>query len=154
GSGMSADEQKRFVAQAHVRIYGDTWIVDQREAPAPLDAYSLNEREPNVFEWLVYGGTEPTRSIGSKPDPWLTWEWRTHLGQDAMAPTGEPRTPNELRIAHNVAIARGDEADAARWRARIEALLDRSVRSSFNPGVDLLGVRKPGGVEPKVESWF
>jgi len=154
GSGIAADDQRRFVAQAHVRIYGDTWIVDQRDAPAPLDAYSLNEREPNVFQWLLYGGTEPTRSIEATPDPWLTWEWRTHLGQPAETPTGEPRTPDEIRIAHNAAKARGDEASAVRWRARIESMLDRSVRASFVPGVDLLGVRTPGGVEPRVESWF
>jgi hypothetical protein len=154
GSGMSADDQRRFAGQAHVRVYGDTWLVDQREGPAPLDAYSLNEREPNVFEWLFYGGTEPTRSIGPRPDPWLTWEWRTHLGQAADPPSGEPRTADEMRIAHNAAIARGDDAEAVRWRSRIEGLLDRSVRTSFLPGVDLLGVRTPGGVEPRVESWF
>jgi len=153
-SGMSADELRRIAAQTHVRAYGDTWVVDQREGPAFLDAYSLNEREPNWFEWLVYGGTEPMRSIGKAPDPFMTWEWREHLGQPADPPSGEPRTPDEMRIAHNAAVARGDEADRTRWRALIERLLDHSVRTSFAPGVDLLGVRVIGGVQPRVESWF
>ena len=153
-SGMSPDDLRKVASQAHVQVYGDTWLVDQRDAPAPLDAYSMNEREPNVFEWLVYGGTEPTRSIGPTPDPWLTWEWRTHLGQPAQPPSGEPRSIDEMRIAHNAAIARGDDADAARWRGRIEGMLDRSVRASFVPGVELLGIRTPGGVEPRVECWF
>ncbi len=153
-SGMSGDEMRKIAAQTHVRVYGDSWVVDQRERPAPLDAYLLNEREPNAFEWLVYGGTEPMRSIGPRPDPWLTWEWRTHLGQAVAAPTGAPGTLDEMRIAHNVAVANGDEAGAARWRARIEESLDRSVAASFTQGVTLMGVRVTGGVQPTVESWF
>jgi Dolichyl-phosphate-mannose-protein mannosyltransferase len=154
GSGLSADEQRHVASIAHVRIYGDVWVVDQREPAAPLDAYSLNEREPNPFEWLVYGGTEPMRSIGSTPDPWLTWEWRTHLGQSADPPTGEPVTLNQMRIAHNVAIERGDEAGAERWRETIEAKLDRTMSTTFTAGVRLIGTRVTGGVQPRVESWF
>jgi hypothetical protein len=153
-SQMSADEQRRVAASAHVRIYGDVWIVDQREAPAPLDAYSLNEREPNPIEWLLLGGTEPVRSIGSMPDPWLTWEWRTHLDQPAIPPQGEPKTLDEVRIAHNAAIAAGDEAVAAKWRARIQAELDRGTATEFTSGVRLLGTQVTRGVQPKVVSWF
>jgi hypothetical protein len=135
-------------------VYGPTWVVDQREPPASIDVYSMNERQPNPFEWLVYGGTEPTRTLGKTPDPWLTWELRTHVGQEAPMPTGEPVTIDEIRIAHNAAIARGDEAEAARWRKRIEAELDRSVATPFSGNVNLLGVRVTDGVEPRVESWF
>jgi hypothetical protein len=154
GSGMMSDEQRRIAAAAHVRVYGDSWVVDQREAPAPLDAYELKEREPNPLEWLIYGGTEPMRSIGPDPDPWLTWEWRIHLGQSATTPSGEPITLDEMRIAHNVAVATGDHAGAERWRGRIEESLDRSVGASFTQGVRLMGVKVIGGVEPRVECWF
>jgi hypothetical protein len=152
--GLGGDEEQKIAAAAHVRVYGDAWVVDQREPPAPLDAYSLNEREPNIFEWLVYGGTEPMRSVGHSPDPWLTWEWRTHLGQDAPLPMGQPTTLDEVRIAHNVAIARGDAAGAAGLQQNIERQLDRSHAAAFNRGVRLLGVRLVEGVEPRVESWF
>ncbi len=153
-SGLTGDEQRKIAASAHVRIYGDAWVVDQREPPAPLDAYSLNEREPNVLEWLFYGGTEPMRSIGATPDPWLTWEWRTHLGQPAVLPTGTPRTLDEMRIAHNVAVATGDQAGAGRWLQAIEQPLDRTPATSFTWGLHLLGVRVTQGAEPRVESWF
>lgn len=153
-SGLTGDEQRKVASAAHVRVYGDVWVVDQREAPAPLEAYSLNEREPSAFEWFVYGGTEPRRSIGPAPDPWLTWEWRTHLGQPASAPTGEPRTLDEMRIAHNVAVAAGDTAAAQRWRATIVHALDPAAATGFSRGVSLLGVRVTGGVQPRVESWF
>jgi 4-amino-4-deoxy-L-arabinose transferase-like glycosyltransferase len=154
GSGMSGAEQKKIAAMAHVRIYGDTWIVDQREAAAPLDAYSLNEREPNVFEWLLTNGTEPVRTVGASPDPWLTWEWRTHLGQQAAPPAGEPRTLDEMRIAHNVAVDRGDAAGADRWLQRIAGELDRGPEARFRGGVHLLGVHLIRGVQPRVEAWF
>jgi hypothetical protein len=154
GSGLSGAQERAFTTAAHVRIYGDTWIVDQREAPAPVDAYSLNEREPNVLEWLFTNGTEPVRTVGAHPDPWLTWEWRTHLGQASAAPAGEPRDLEEMRIAHNVAVAGGDTAASYRWLARIGQELDHKPEASFSGGLRLIGVRLIGGVQPRVESWF
>jgi hypothetical protein len=153
-SGMSSEEQRKIAHDTHVRVYGDTWIVDQREPPGSLDAYSMNEREPNPLEWLLFGGTEPMRTAGTEPDPWLTWEWRTSLGQDAPPPTGEPKSIDEMRIAHNAAIALGDAAIAEKWRERIDAQIDRTVQSRFDPGLQLIGVRVVGGVQPRVESWF
>jgi 4-amino-4-deoxy-L-arabinose transferase-like glycosyltransferase len=153
-SGLTGDEQRRIASAAHVRIYGDAWVVDQRERPAPVDAYALNEREPNPWEWLVYGGTEPVRSLGPAPDPWLTWEWRIHLGQPASVPVGEPATLDEMRIAHNVAVAGSDTDSAQRWQKAIEAALDRSVATGYTGGIELVGVRVLDGVEPRVESWF
>jgi hypothetical protein len=153
-SGLSSDEQRHIAQTAHVRVYGDTWLVDQREPAGLLDAFSMNEREPNPLEWLYYGGTERIRRIGAQPDPWLTWEWRVHLGQDALTPTANPVTLDEQRIAHNVAVAAHDEAGAQKWLAQIESKLDRSKATEFEGGLRLLGVRLVGGVEPRVESWF
>jgi hypothetical protein len=154
GRGLSADEEKRIASISKVRIYGDAWVVDQREPVGSTDAYSVNEREPNPIEWLLLGGTETLRSIGPNPDPWLTWEWRTHLDQPAPLPTGEPVTIDQIRIAHNVAIAQGDSAAAERWRRQIESQLDLAKGVAFDHGVSLLGVRLTGGVEPRVEAWF
>jgi hypothetical protein len=154
GTGLSSDEERKIVANAHVRIYGDTWIVDQREPAAPLDAFSFNEREPNFFEWIFTNATEPVRTLRPTPDAWLTWEWRTHLGQAAPFPEGEPRTLDEMRIAHNVAVERGDTAAAQRWRAQIEAKLDPTVQARYEPGLRLIGIRQTGGVQPRLESWF
>jgi hypothetical protein len=153
-SGLTSEDQKKIARDVHVRVYGDVWVVDQREPPAPLDAYSMNEREPNPFEWVFFGGVEPMRSAGAEPDPWLTWEWRTHLGQSAPPPARAPSTLDEMRIAHNVAVAQGNVRDAERWRERIDAQIDRTIQSRFEPGLQLIGVRVVGGVEPRVESWF
>jgi hypothetical protein len=153
-SGLSTADQKATVALAHVRAYGDIWLVDQREPPAPLDAYSLNEREPNIVEWLLTDPTEPHRTVGDRPDPWLTWEWRTLLGQPAPEPSGTPKDIDEARIAHNAAVLRGDEQSAEAWREKIEAQLDRTVTTKFDTGLQLIGVRRVDGVEPRIESWF
>jgi hypothetical protein len=59
-----------------------------------------------------------------------------------------------MRIAHNIAIARGDAATAQKWRSAIEARLDRSVGASFDRGITLAGVRVIGGVQPRIEAWF
>ncbi len=154
GSGLSGPEATKIASIAHVRIYGDTWIVDQREHASSVEAYSLNEREPNPVEWLLRNGTEPVRKVGPLPDPWLTWEWRKHLGQQADPPSGTPRTLDEIRIAHNVAVDLRDAPAAGRWRAAIEGQLDRSADAQFTGGMHLLGVRLVGGVQPRVEAWF
>ena len=155
GSGLSGGEEQRVAQSTHVRIYGDVWVVDQTEPAAPLEAFSMHEREPNPFEWLLLGGTEPMRDPHGPPNPWLTWEWRAHLGQDATPPQGlEPKTIDEQRIAFNVAMARGDAAGAERLRERIEAQLDRRITTHFGAALTLIGVRATGGVQPKVESWF
>jgi hypothetical protein len=151
---ISSDEALKFAASAHVRVYGPTWVVDQREPPAPIDGYSMNEREPNPLAWLLVGGTEPSRTPGKLPDPWLTWELRAHLGQQGPYPPGEPATPDQIRIAHNAAVARGDASEVARWRQRVDALLDRSTATRFDHGVNLVGTRVTEGVEPRVETWF
>lgn len=153
-SGMSTDEQRKIVNMAHVRVYGDTWLVDQREPKAPLDSYSMNEHEPSILQWFLFDPTEVHRDAGTTPDPWTTWEWRSHLGQEAPFPPGEPATLDQMRIAHNVAIARGDRAAAEHWLEKIDAQLDRSVTAKYDTGLQLIGVRVVRGVEPRVEAWF
>ncbi len=153
-SGLTGNDQRAIAASAPVRVYGDEWIVDERQPPAPLDAFAIDEREPNPLEWLVYGGTEPMRTVGARPDPWLTWEWRTHLAEPSPEPAGEPISLDQIRIAHNLAVARGDGEAIDRWRAAIDRAIDRRVTGAFTNGTELIGVRLVDGVEPKLESWF
>jgi 4-amino-4-deoxy-L-arabinose transferase-like glycosyltransferase len=152
--GLSTAEQQKIAAHAHVRVYGDVWLVDQREPQAPLDAYSLDEREPNPLQWLLFDPTEPHRTVGTRPDPWLTWEWRAALGQPVTLPATAPRDLEEMRIAHNAAIVRGDDATAEHLREAIDAQIDRTVNVKYDTGLKLVGVRRIEGVEPRVEAWF
>ena len=154
GSGLMGDIQRKVVASGHVRVYGDTWLVDQREPVRSIDVYAVEEREPNFFEWLLFEGTEPRRKVSQQPDPWLTWEYRTHLDQEAFEPTALPITLDEMRIAHNIAASHDDKDAAERWREKIEAQLDRTNETRFDSWVRLIGVRLIGGVQPRIESWF
>ncbi|HEY8087082.1 MAG TPA: glycosyltransferase family 39 protein [Polyangiaceae bacterium] len=152
-SGIMADGQKKVAPAAHIRVFGDVWLVDQREPYAPIDVYPVEERDPSWWQWLFLEGTEPHRVMGVEPDPWLTWEVRTHLDEPATEPRGEPKTLDEMRIAQNVDIDRGDLAAAERTKEAILARLDRSMATRFDT-VELLGVRMIGGPEPRLETWF
>jgi len=154
-SGLTTDEQVRIVAAAHVEVYGDAWVVNQGVGPAPIDAWKVTNREPNFFEWLLYGGWEPMRSISVAPDPLATWEWRVHFGQPTAPPLA-PNTPSleDLRILHNVAAFGGDVARAAELEKQILSKLDPTVTASFEQGVRLVGVRLTHGVRPCIEAWF
>jgi hypothetical protein len=154
-SALGTDEQLRIAASAHVEAYGDAWVVDQRMGPGPIDAWKVAEREPNLLEWLMYGGWEPMRSIDPAPDPLATWEWRIHFGQQAIAPTAQGRASlDDLRILHNFAVSKGDSDRAAELQKQILTRLDDTVTANFDQGVRLIGVRLTDGVRPCLEAWF
>jgi hypothetical protein len=155
-SGLNDGDQHRIAGLGHVEVYGDVWIVDQRKVQAPLDAWRIEEREPNPFQWLLYGGWEPVRRVGSAPDPLRTWEWRVHLKQSPIAAPAEIDAPtlDELRILYNVAVFDKADERAEHLRERIEAQLDRSVSVRFQQGIELIGVRVTSGAARRLETWF
>lgn len=121
----------------HVIAVGPRWFINRAEPPAPIDGYQLVEKEPGPIDWMLNGGVEPTFSI--EPDPFVTWEMRTAVGQAAPAPTVPPKTFEQLRVAHNVALTEGKKADAAAMRARLMATLERPVHARYDGGTNLLG---------------
>ncbi|CAN5758443.1 hypothetical protein BH09MYX1_BH09MYX1_31310 [soil metagenome] len=154
-SGMGADEMKALATAHHLRFYGDVILIAREDlAPAPLDAYSLHEREPGVFNGFLRYNTEPVRSLDGAPDPFLTWEWRDHLGQPATFPDRPPSSLDEQRIAHNAAIARGDGAAAEALREGIERAIDRTHTARFSGDHRMIGIRLTHGVKPTLEIWF
>jgi len=135
--GASLADIRHAATSYHVHAIGSIWLMDRNEKPAPLDGYAMDEREPSWWQWLWYGPVEPVRSI--RWSPWVTWEWRTLLGQTAAVPTGMPATFDEIRIAHNVAVEHHDDKTAAALRAHVEAALDVRRRATFDGGTTLLG---------------
>lgn len=154
GTGLSADDQKKLAHDGALRIYGEMFIVDGREAKQPVRAYSLGEREASFLESIAFGAYYPMRSAPSEPDPFLTWEWRHHLGQPAEPPAAEPQTLDQIRIAHNAAVAEGDRGKAQALRAKIDAALDTRGAADFELGLRLIGVRVAVGAERRLEVWF
>jgi 4-amino-4-deoxy-L-arabinose transferase-like glycosyltransferase len=139
------DLQGQLAAGFHVTAVGPFWKVVESEPAAPLDAFSFTESEPAWWEWYLVSGTEPHRDV--TPDPWLTWELRTHFGQPAMPPAGPPVTLEQKRIAHNVAVAAGDQARAAVLLAEIQRELS-PVHAAFDDGTEILGTTFHEGARP------
>jgi hypothetical protein len=146
-------EQRRIADTFHAVIVGPFVFVDRQAPKAPVDAYSFDEREPTLLEWYLSNPTEPIRTV--RPDPWLTWEYREHYRQQPNPPPPDaPRTLEEIRVAHNVAVARGDAAAAEAWKARLLAGIDTAVAARFTDGTQLLGKRFRPGVDPQLDLYF
>jgi hypothetical protein len=124
---------------------GPFWWVAPQDAPAPIDAYSFAEQEPSLASWYFLGGTEPQRRI--EPDPFRTWELRFHFEQPAAPPSGEPVSLEQIRAAHNAALAAGEADRAERLLARLSEALG-PPRAQLDDGTELVGARFQDGVRP------
>ncbi|WP_437479869.1 glycosyltransferase family 39 protein [Sorangium sp. So ce1014] len=136
-------EQASLARRFDITAVGPFWaLVAGAPTPAPaqgargIEAFSFREREPGLLAWYLVSGTEPEREI--VPDPFLTWELRTHFGQPAEPPAGPPETLEQKRIAHNIALAAGDDARAAALLTEITAAL-APLGARFDDGTELLG---------------
>ncbi|AKT42756.1 ArnT family glycosyltransferase [Chondromyces crocatus] len=145
---VQADLVKRF----RVVAVGPYWLVATPELLAMLSpggpeesgivALSFRETEPSALVWALEAATEPVRSIA--PDPFLTWELRTHFDLPTAPPLDEPVTLEQRRIAHNAALASGDTAGASARLAEIRASLS-SDGARFSDGTEILGATFQAG---------
>ncbi|HMJ16020.1 MAG TPA: hypothetical protein VK524_31605, partial [Polyangiaceae bacterium] len=118
---------------------GPLWRVDRASSPTPIEALRFEQRQPRGLEWFLDTGTDLVRSVGG-PDPWATWEWRQLLDQDTGTPApAEPRGLEQVRLAHNMAVSRGDAARAQRLRERLLRALDRRLDARVGDNLTLLG---------------
>jgi hypothetical protein len=148
----SAADLRLAASRFHVHAVAYVWLCDRQEPPAPIDGYALDEREPSFWERWSQGPTEPVRSI--RPSAWTTWEWRTLLGQAGPAPVGVPITTDELRIAHNLAVERGDAGASAHWRAALEARFNLKLGARYDGGTALIGAEQNRGAQRSVTMFF
>lgn len=125
-----------------VRAYGPFLLAELDEPAQPLRGFALVRRQPSFFERLFVASTHDTFSV--VPDPLSTWELRTHFRQ---LPNPVPDVParnvdaEALRVLHNVAVTRGDAAEAERLRKELFRGADTSIQRSYSDGVELLGLR-------------
>lgn len=150
---LTSDERRKLADNFHVVAVGQFVLVDREEEHAPADGYSFVSREPTTLEWYLTAGTDPIRTI--RPDPWYTWELRDHFGQGPNPkPADPPSTLDEVRIAHNAAVAGGDSALADRYQAQLVDQLDVRPSTKFTDGTLLLGQRYTPGVAPTLDEYF
>jgi hypothetical protein len=148
----SPNDLKEAASKYHVLAVENFWFVDRSKPPAPLDGFSLDEREPGPIDWYFKGGVEPLRKV--VPDPFVTWEMRTAVGQKATRPAVEPVGVDQLRVAYNVAAAEGRTADQAKLRQRLLALVDVPVKATYDNGTKLLGAIHHKGAERSLTLLF
>ena len=137
-----------------VTAVGTYWFLD-RDAPPQLEGFSLEEREPTLWDWYWQGGTEPTRTV--VPDPWIAWEWRNVLGVPGPPPpplTGSVWDPNRLRIAHNAALTAGDAAGAGRLLGALRSRFNVPVTATWSNGTALLGAIHHRGAQRTLTLFF
>jgi hypothetical protein len=126
------------------RAFGPYLFADLRAPAEPLRGFALEPREPTLVERLFVSSSHARYSI--RPSPLWGWELRHHLGLDGDPPEDvTPRSFDEIRSAHNLAVSRGDTALARTLRDRLLAGMDRRGARSYTKGVHFLGVRlEPG----------
>jgi hypothetical protein len=152
-SSYAPSADVRQAAKAfHVDAVGRFWMMDRSRPATPLDGYSFEEHDPTGLAWYIHGGTEPLRVV--RPDPWVTWQWRSLLGQPLPTLPNTPTTSEQLAIAHNAALAAGDAAAAARWRAALEARLNIKKMTKYDDGTVLLGAIHHRGAEHSLSLYF
>ena len=145
-------ELKDAARHFHVEAVDCFWFIDRSAPPSPLTGFSLAEREPGPVEWYVDGGVEPVRSV--RPDAWVTWEWRSLLEQSAPTPTAAPVTPEQIRVAHNIAVAAGDQQAAARLRGELVRRFRITATAKFDDGSELIGGVHGTGAERSMTLYF
>lgn len=145
---MTNDEAVRLLFGYEVEAYGSFLVARNGSG---LSAWSFVGREPTLGEWIFQSGTEPVWTLC--PERAAAWELGVHYGMEVSPPEAWSPSNNasleELRLAHNVATERSDEALRA-------ALHDRLLERMTEPGVELggdsplriLGVRIDGSAQP------
>jgi dolichyl-phosphate-mannose-protein mannosyltransferase len=148
----SLGELRTAASRFHVEVVGPYWLFDRQAPPAPLDGYDFDAREPSFFDRWSQGATEPIRTV--RADPWTTWEWRTLLGQPASQPGLPAATPEQVRIAHNAALARGDVAAAVRLRAALVAQFNLTLHARYDNQTELIGGIQSRGAQRSITLYF
>jgi hypothetical protein len=150
---MSADEQDVLARDFSFTVVGPYVAVDRDAGPRELDAFAIENVEPTLLGAYFRSSSHAQRRIAA--DPYLTWEMRDRF---ELLPNEPPSTPpvsfEQMRIAHNIAVARGDAAQAERWLGALLASTDRSRAQRFTGEHELLATRLERGTSLVLDVYF
>ena len=135
----STSDLRAAAKEFAIKAVGPFWRVDTAHGSS-LVAIRYTESQPTFLERLFVTGTDLVRTIGPDEDVYASWEWRNALGLNAPTPTAAPGTFDEIRIAHNVAVSRGDPESAAALRTRLLGKAHDLTDIVFTDDVHLLNV--------------
>jgi len=141
---MGASEQDSLVANFSTTVLGPFLAVDRTAPAGELRAFDIQRVAPSALASYWVSSSHALRQI--EPDPFLTWELKDRFELTPNpAPTELPKTFEQTRIAHNIAVAGGDVAAAGKWMQRLLEGTDRSHALDFGSGNTLLATRLEHG---------
>jgi hypothetical protein len=136
-----------------VRAVGPFMLADVMSAQTPVAGFTTVPRKLAAFERFFTATSHAVYDV--VPDPFWTWELRTHLNQTPNpAPLDEPAGFEQLRSAYNLAVSEHAAARADRLRALLFVGIDRSVHRRYTQGVELLGARLEQGASTRLTLYF
>jgi Dolichyl-phosphate-mannose-protein mannosyltransferase len=144
----------RTRAQAsELLVLGPYFLFDRARPSGPASVFAIEQREPTLFERLFVSTNHAVREVVA--DPFHTYEVREVLGQTPNpAPGIAPRTWDQIRVAHNLAVSLGDVAGAAALRQRLVDSLDTRPATEYQDGTRLLGIRLDRGASEMLHLYF
>jgi hypothetical protein len=141
-----------WAIQSQTTVVGPFWLVDTEARPSEFRVFGFEEKQPSFLQRMFVQAHDPIRRVVE--DPHRTWEYRHHLN---LTPNPEPPGldgKDQLRLLHNVLVAKGDAEGAARVRVELESLLEKRSARDFEGGLKLMGHRVIDGIVPKLEVYF
>ena len=138
---------RRVARDFGVQAYGPHWVVDREASGPSLTGFAFARQEPDLIDWYLVHGNDPVLRI--VPDAYHTWELRQHFDQQPNpVPSQSPVTPEQRRIAHNLAVAQGDRDRARELSEQLTAGLRRELAATYRDGTELLGAALEPGLLP------
>ncbi len=150
---LTAAEQTALMGDFTVIALGPIWLVDREQAKGPADVHILAAHRPSLLQWYFVAPADPVYSV--EQDPFASWELRYHFDQEPNPPPSDaPTTSEQRRIAHNLAVSRGDTALAQRYESEIVAELDTSTAVDYDDGTRLLGFHYDSSLRHELWLYF
>jgi hypothetical protein len=141
---MAAAEQDTLAQNFALTALGPFLAIDRTAPAGQLRAFDIEHVEPSALEAYWVSSSHALRRVTA--DPFLTWELRDRFELSPNpAPTALPKTFEQQRIAHNIALSRGESGSAAQWLKVLLADCDQSHSLGFGSGNTLLGTRLERG---------
>ncbi len=150
---MGASEQEALAASFSLTAVGPYLAVDRAAARGGFEAFAIARSEPSWWQAYWVSSSHAQRDI--VPDAYLGWEMRDRFGLSPNpAPSAPPAGFEQLRVAHNIAVAGGDSAGAERWLAQLLSGADRAHAQTFADGNALLGTQLEHGASLVFSVYF
>jgi hypothetical protein len=149
----SPESGPRLARDFQTRAFGPYLVADLRAITTPLEGFAVEPREPTLLERVFVSSSHARYVI--RPSPLWGWELRHHFGLGGE-PSGDvtPRSIDELRSAHNLAVRRGNGTLASTLRARLLAGVERRGSRPYSDGVTFLGARIDPGTSTFLTVYF